>query len=456
MSQNYKTRFLLESLLSLYRLFISLKLAVFILSVLAVLTAVGTFVESNYNQEMANKLVYHSWWMIAVMLLLSVNLSTVLVDRWPWKKRHLPFVLAHIGILTLIAGSLLTKFFGVDGSLRFKEGEKTSVVSVSDMEIKIYSSYDGEKFSLVYEKPVDMFFIKPTSQKPYVVSTANERFVIDRYLPFAIGRSVFKPVLKNGKPAVRFHLDGSQASLVEWMSLDAGENTVSQTFGPVVISLTTDLKYQAKTDKELVLFVEKEKLFYSLSGKKRQPLKKGSIFLTGWMDFQFRLLEFFPKSQKEFVFESKDKPSDSTLKAIRVTHQENSVWLGQNSYARFFKGDRVYAVGYLNKTYHLDFDLELIDFRMTTYQGSEKAKSYESEVRFKDKTTIISMNEPLKHNGWTFYQSSFELPKTKEDPFVSILSVNRDPGRPLKYFGSLLIVTGIILLFYRRRMNKIR
>ena len=200
--------------------------------------------------------------------------------------------------------------------------------------------------------------------------------------------------------------------------------------------------------------LKKKNFFYSLPGRKKQPLKKGSVFLTGWMNFQFRLLEFFPQSQKEFVFESQDKPSDMTLKAVRVNHQGNSVWLGQNSYARFFKEDRVYAMGYLNKTYNLDFDLELIDFRMTTYQGSEKAKSYESEIRFKDKTTIISMNEPLKLDGWTFYQSSFEPPKNKEDSFASILSVNQDPGRPLKYFGSLLIVMGITLLFYRRRMNK--
>ena len=265
MSHNYKVKSLLKSFLFLYRFFVSLKLAVFIISALAVLTAIGTVVESNYNQEMANKLVYHSWWMITVMVLLSVNLSMVLIDRWPWKKRHLPFILAHIGILTLISGSLLTKFFGVDGSLRFKEGEKTSIVSVSDMEIKIYSSYDGENFSLIYEEPADMFFIKPNSKKPYVISTANEQFVIDRYLPFSIGRAVFKPVLKNGRPAVRFHLGGSQASLVEWIYLDVGEDTASQSFGPAVISLTKDVNYKAKTDKELVLYVEKEKLFLLLT-----------------------------------------------------------------------------------------------------------------------------------------------------------------------------------------------
>ena len=450
----YKLKFsLLKSFLFLYQFFISLKLAVFVISSLAVLTAIGTFVESRYNQEMANKMIYHSWWMVVVMLLLAVNLSMVLIDRWPWKKRHSPFVLAHIGILILLLGSLMTKYLGLDGSIRFEEGEETSVVSVSDMEIKVYSSYDGERFSLLYEKPVDMFFIRPEPDKPYIVSTSGEEFVIDQYLPFSVGREFFKPALRGG-PAVRFHLSGSQADVVEWMRLDTGKESVRKTFGPAVIHLTRDKSYTAKTNKELVLFNEGEKLFYSLGGSLKKTLKKGQLFSTGWMDFQFRLLEFFPKSQRESVFEARDRPSDVTIKAIRVHHKGESTWLGQNSYVRFFKGDQVFVIGYLNKTYNLGFDLKLVDFSVKTYQGSQKAKSYESEVQLKDRTVVISMNEPLKQGGYTFYQSSFEPSETGGEPVVSILSVNRDPGRALKYLGSALIVLGIVLLFYRRKMVK--
>ena len=124
-------------------------------------------------------------------------------------------------------------------------------------------------------------------------------------------------------------------------------------------------------------------------------------------------------------------------------NQDQSVWLGQNAYVQFFKKDRVYAMAYLNKTLPLGFELELMDFKMTNYQGSLKAKSYESTVRLKGKTHVISMNEPLKHKGFTFYQSSFEPGEDREqEPTVSILSVGKDPGRVLKYFGSALIVAG--------------
>ena len=253
---------------------------------------------------MANKLVYHSPWMMIILILLIINLTMVLIDRWPWKKRQVGFVLAHIGILTLILGSLFTRYFGLDASLRFKEGEKTSVVSVSGMEIKIYSSYDGKNFTLIYEKPVDMFFKKVSKKNPYIISTAGEKFIIDQFLPFAVGREVFKASSEGNRSAVRFHLDGSRASVVEWIQLETGEKTLSQSFGPAVISLTKDKNYKAKKDKELVLSIEGNKLFYFLAQGKKKLLKKGKVFSTGWMDFQFRLLEFFPKSPKRIYFYS--------------------------------------------------------------------------------------------------------------------------------------------------------
>jgi hypothetical protein len=57
------------------------------------------------------------------------------------------------------------------------------------------------------------------------------------------------------------------------------------------------------------------------------------------------------------------------------------------------------------------------------------------------------MNEPMKKAGLTFYQSSFQEDE-KGQPTHSVFSVNKDPGRFLKYLGSLLIFLGIFMLFY--------
>ena len=92
---------------------------------------------------------------------------------------------------------------------------------------------------------------------------------------------------------------------------------------------------------------------------------------------------------------------------------------------------------------------------MGRYQGTKRAASYASWVKIPQAydNFHISMNEPLKHGGFTFYQASYEEDEMGK-PTRSILSVNYDPGRPLKYFGSFLIVLGTLLLFYFRRKRK--
>ena len=92
-------------------------------------------------------------------------------------------------------------------------------------------------------------------------------------------------------------------------------------------------------------------------------------------------------------------------------------------------------------------------FQIDRYEGVS-ILSYSSRVTvFEDRAQKtagkeninISMNEPLTVHGITLYQSSYEDARPR--PTVSIFSVNRDPGRPWKYLGSLLLVGGAILLF---------
>ena len=59
------------------------------------------------------------------------------------------------------------------------------------------------------------------------------------------------------------------------------------------------------------------------------------------------------------------------------------------------------------------------------------------------------MNEPLNHRGYKFYQSRY-VPDPETGRMLSILQIGKDPGRFLKYTGSLLICLGAFLQFYMR------
>ena len=58
------------------------------------------------------------------------------------------------------------------------------------------------------------------------------------------------------------------------------------------------------------------------------------------------------------------------------------------------------------------------------------------------------MNEPLVHGRFTLYQSSFQAPAHGRE--VSVLTAACDPGRGLKYSGSVMICVGICIMFTLR------
>ena len=71
------------------------------------------------------------------------------------------------------------------------------------------------------------------------------------------------------------------------------------------------------------------------------------------------------------------------------------------------------------------------------------------------KPITISMNEPLTHRGYTFYQASYireEDPRTGRETgrVQSVLQVGKNPGRVVIYTGSLLVVLGAFVQFYMR------
>lgn len=82
------------------------------------------------------------------------------------------------------------------------------------------------------------------------------------------------------------------------------------------------------------------------------------------------------------------------------------------------------------------------------YPGTETPLSFESYVDAGDGVQRIAMNEPLKRDGFTLYQASYVM--NENGPPDSILSVNRDPGRPVKYTGSLILAIGIVTFTLQR------
>jgi hypothetical protein len=108
--------------------------------------------------------------------------------------------------------------------------------------------------------------------------------------------------------------------------------------------------------------------------------------------------------------------------------------------------DGIAYLGLRKRTYPLPFEIELIDFEEQKHPGTMTARSFKSDVNVvrgesKRKTTI-SMNMPLRTDGYTLYQSSFSR---QDDGETSVFAVVENAGRLFPYISSIIICIGILI-----------
>lgn len=439
----------------------SLKLAVIVILGIGAITATGTIVESRYNTFTALDLVYHSKWAYGIYALLCLNLTAVIADRYPWKKRHIGFISAHIGIIILVLGSLLTRYWGLDGSLVMGIGEGSRTVRVQDVEVSVYSTLDGVSYTNLFDKTVN-FLVNPPQQSGIVeIPLPQDKLQVIEYWPYTlVDQKVVETDREPDAPALRFQMSNDRVSESQWV-LGQGRTPTELNFGPAKLVFSQDGKYPYVGGNVIHLFPKNKKtLSYEVfSSKRPDQVKKGEIspgefFDTGWMGLTFRLLNFYPHANMDYSFKVQDRPNKGgfeTTPAVKIKYNGKEQWVAMNSSVQLFSNNNYYVFNFGNRRVMLDFTLFLEDFKVGYYEGTQRPKTYESHVKLPDgNKAVISMNEPLKYNGFSFYQASFESDETTGQPTRSVLSVNWDPGRWLKYIGSLLIIFGTVYLFYFR------
>lgn len=436
----------------------SLKFAVLTISLLSILIAVGTFVEAEYNSEVAMKWVYKTPWMFAVMGLLAINLTAVMVDRWPWKRKHLSFIMAHIGILVLLWGSIITMKYGLDGTMAFEIGRGNRYVRMPETEVTVWSSFDGDRYSKVFEKEVDFFLHRPSGASPLSLPILEGEIKISDYQPFTLPNKVVE-IAKDARAgaALRFQIQNSRVNVNEWMIQKRKGETAHHNFGPAQFHLGAAPRSSTGANE---LYVEPlaKGLRYTIFYKdaSRPPvsgmIQEGESVRTGWMDLEFKVLRYLPQASERWEFKPLERPTPLTTAAIKLEFKDQTYWVALDDVIKVFTETGVYIVAYSHRRIDMGFDLKLKDFQMGLYPGTNRAASYQSvvEVPGLEGEHVISMNEPLKHKGLTFYQASFQN-GPDGNPTTSVLSVNYDPGRALKYLGSLILSLGIVLLFYDKR-----
>ncbi|TNF37591.1 MAG: hypothetical protein EP329_02710 [Deltaproteobacteria bacterium] len=106
-----------------------------------------------------------------------------------------------------------------------------------------------------------------------------------------------------------------------------------------------------------------------------------------------------------------------------------------------------YQIELRGRQYELPFTLQLVDFEKKVHPGTGMAKAFKSTVNLIDgdvnRRVIIQMNEPLRHKGYTLYQSSYI--QGGGGPETTVLAVVKNEGRLFPYISSIVISIGLLL-----------
>src|SRR5262249_55832360 len=96
----------------------SLQLAITLLTLFTLSLITATLIESWHSGEIAQQVVYRTWWFILLIVLLGTNilcaalkkmdLTKLAEGRWPWKKHQTGFLVTHAGLITWVIGALRT------------------------------------------------------------------------------------------------------------------------------------------------------------------------------------------------------------------------------------------------------------------------------------------------------------------------------------------------------------
>ncbi len=115
----------------------------------------------------------------------------------------------------------------------------------------------------------------------------------------------------------------------------------------------------------------------------------------------------------------------------------------------FEEGGKKYELSLRRARHYVPFTVQLDKFTHEKYPGTETPRRFASDVTVKEGassfTYNVSMNQPLRHAGLTFFQSSFG--STKDGKSLSVLQVVRNPGWLLPYVSVSVMSLGLLWHF---------
>ena len=460
----------------LSNLLFSTRLTGMLFILFAIAMAVGTFMDQGQSTSptpYSRTLIYNAWWFEAIMCVFIVNFAGNIFRYRLLRKEKWATLTLHLSFIFILLGAFITRYHGFEGMMSIREGatentflsQKTYLTTYIDGDFKI----NGQLQRRVHEDEVDF---SPRLLNTYELKTAyNTTPILIELVNFIAGAEediiptddgdYYLKIVEAGDGAPHNHfLKLGQVSSIHNVLYALNKPTD----GAINITYSEDnLTIQSPYEGEYMTMATGFQ--GQLVKDSIQPLALRSRYIIGNQAI------VFPKPVVKGAFDIVKKSAllkgDEDGIALKITANGSTKTIkllggkgSNNPFKDIEVGGLEFNFKYGSKLLELPFEIKLNDFIAERFPGTEKSyASFESKVTVVDPLEEdfdfhIYMNNILNHQGYKFFQSSFD-----PDEKGTVLSVNHDYwGTWFTYLGYYLLYFGLmaILLSKHARMESLR
>jgi hypothetical protein len=195
----------------------SLTIAVPLLIVIAAVLAWGTIYETRFGTAAVQRAVYTSWWFQLLLGFLALNLAVAALQRYPWQRRHLPFLTAHLAIILILLGGIIGGRFGIQGQLIIPEGQADDTLHLFQNILTVRQANPGIERAFPTRFETQAWVHEPHVTFPVAFDGRSVQLTVDRYYPHASAEEVVTGDGAEDNPAIRVRLIHEEHEETVWL-----------------------------------------------------------------------------------------------------------------------------------------------------------------------------------------------------------------------------------------------
>jgi cytochrome c-type biogenesis protein CcsB len=420
----------------------------FLLLILAFSMAIATFVESSYGTEAAQAIIYKAFWFELILLLLAINLSVNFIRYKMYTRQRIAVGLFHISFIIIVIGAAITRYISFEGIMHIREGQSADSILSAEDYLSVKSGDQSVSSTVLLSELSYKDFDENITVSGNAVNIKSVGFI----------KNAVRQIMEDQSGSQMIDFVISQGQGREDFILSTGEHI---NLGNVQVGFdapNSNFRFFNRGD-DLFLISEKQIEIRSMTGGEAQLVEPFDTIAVQTMqlyavdDFMLLVRNFYPHARTTVAKDaSGNAPQDAVvLEVTSGTTREIVHVFGrhgqQGEPVRTSVGNIPLEISYGAEPIYLPFALQLTDFQLEKYPGSDSPASYASELILIDKERSVSrnvrvfMNNTLTYRGYKFFQSSYD-----QDERGTVLSVNADMlGTAVTYLGYFLLALGMIL-----------